>query len=307
MTGLTNHVYGRILTAAAVDAATTVAQRLHLGCLQVALEALHLGEFGRGNQHRLGTFGANGEAAGDAIACTQGVVGALDILGEGQIACHQMLLPSLRAHGLGDERQRLATHCHGAAGLSRPDLELQRGNGELSCRLRGDLVGEAQPEEGLAIMLLGQLLCFATGRIHHRARQVQLRQDWRRGEPGVHQQVHLQANRTAHQHLVRGHQPGLHPYFGFGGQHPQGQAAQQQRQQAFHGVPSPACWRAASCSMNLRLRNCAGEVVRLFSQTWSEAAMALSCCTGLPPFDGVWSSTTLSAFSSGVPACCWLS
>ncbi|MNE20189.1 hypothetical protein D3C80_1132970 [compost metagenome] len=138
---------------------------------------------------------------------------ALQRLRDGERVGDQAMLIACTRQGFGDKGQWLAVERNGATALPWLNLEGQRRDGEWLRHLRGDLVGVAQAEEGLAVLLFVQVLCFATGWRHHRAGQFQRGQDWRCGVPGVHQQVHLHAQRAAHYHAGFRYQAALYPHF----------------------------------------------------------------------------------------------
>ncbi|MCY1302519.1 hypothetical protein D9M70_521790 [compost metagenome] len=80
--GFADHIGDRVFADAAIDAATAVAEGLHAGGLEVALEVLDLGERRRRQQHGLGALGLHRHPAGHAVAHPQGLVGALDVLAD---------------------------------------------------------------------------------------------------------------------------------------------------------------------------------------------------------------------------------
>ncbi|MDT4862120.1 hypothetical protein FQZ97_967550 [compost metagenome] len=124
MTGAFHHIVGPVHPAPAQGAALAVVQRLQARGAQVALQAVHFGQFRRRDTHRQGTVDGDFQLAGEAVADPQGFVGADDALAQADVPGHQR--PRACGAGgqwLGTEGERLAVDGQRPFGFAGGDLD----------------------------------------------------------------------------------------------------------------------------------------------------------------------------------------
>ncbi|MNV38096.1 hypothetical protein D3C71_1296340 [compost metagenome] len=261
------HIADLVLAHAPGGGPAAVVHGHDTGGLHITPEPLHRREVRHRQQHGLGTLRFDAQLTLHAVTHPQRGVRALDLLGEAHLVGDQLGCLAPMRQGPGLEAQGRAAEADRPRALPGLNLKLQGGDLECLGKLRGDAVGEPHAKEGLAIDLLGEMAGLAAGRGNHGPRQLEGRQHGGGGKPGVHQQIHLQIEGAAHAHAVGGHQSALNADLGLDCPGKGAEPEQQYDQQGSHGAGSVARSLAASCSRNLRLRNWAGEVLRLLSQS----------------------------------------
>ncbi|MNN58174.1 hypothetical protein D3C81_1732060 [compost metagenome] len=138
----------------------------------------------------------------------------LCLLLKADVSRHQAVHSRVAGQGLGCERQRFAGERDRRIRLARENLKGLRRERESLGRLRGDLIGVTQAEEGLAVESFVQMLRFTARRAHRSTRKFDHRQHGRLGEPGVHQQVDLQLERRTYHRVTGRQQARLHACLG---------------------------------------------------------------------------------------------